>query len=46
MSESELQEIERRAKEEIEAAEKFAKESPYPDADELFEDVYVEREER
>jgi TPP-dependent pyruvate/acetoin dehydrogenase alpha subunit len=46
MSESELQEIDRRAKEEIEAAEKFAKESPYPTVDELLQDVYVEREVR
>ena len=42
MSEAELKEIEGKAKEEIEEAEKCAKESPYPTVEELFQDVYVE----
>jgi len=41
-SEAELGEMERRAQEEIEEAEKFAKESPYPTREEIFQDVYVE----
>lgn len=41
-SEADLREIEARAKEEIEAAEKFAKESPYPTKEELFRDTYAE----
>ncbi|HSR09796.1 MAG TPA: thiamine pyrophosphate-dependent dehydrogenase E1 component subunit alpha [Thermodesulfobacteriota bacterium] len=43
-AEAEVVEIEMRAKEEIEAAEKFARESPYPDVDELFRGVYAEEE--
>jgi len=38
----ELDEIDQKAKEEIEDAEKFAKESPYPSREEIFKDVYVE----
>ncbi len=41
-SEAELAAIERDAKEEIEAAEKFAQESSYPTVDELFQDVYTD----
>ncbi len=41
-SEKDLQEIETRAKGEIEAAEKFAKESPYPTKEELSRDTYAE----
>jgi TPP-dependent pyruvate/acetoin dehydrogenase alpha subunit len=41
-SEADLREIETRAKEEIEAAEKFAKESPYPTKEELSRDTYAE----
>ncbi len=41
-SEAELQEMERKAKEEIEEAEKFAKASPYPTLEELLQDVYAE----
>jgi pyruvate dehydrogenase E1 component alpha subunit len=41
-SDGDLREIETRAKEEIEAAEKFAKESPYPTKEELFRDTYAE----
>ena len=41
-SEANLREIETRAKEEIEAAEKFAKESPYPTKEELSRDTYAE----
>jgi TPP-dependent pyruvate/acetoin dehydrogenase alpha subunit len=41
-SEAELQEMERKAKEEIEEAEKFAKACPYPTKEELMQNVYVE----
>jgi TPP-dependent pyruvate/acetoin dehydrogenase alpha subunit len=40
-SEADLQEMERKAKEEIEGAEKFAKACPYPTKEELLQDVYV-----
>jgi TPP-dependent pyruvate/acetoin dehydrogenase alpha subunit len=39
---AELEEIERKAKEEMDAAEKFAKESPYPTPEDIFRDVYCE----
>ncbi len=38
----ELDEMDRKAKEEIDQAEKFAKESPYPTREEIFQDVYCE----
>jgi TPP-dependent pyruvate/acetoin dehydrogenase alpha subunit len=41
-SEADLQEIEAGARAEIEDAEKFARESPYPTKEELFRDTYVE----
>jgi len=41
-STKELDEIDQKAKEEIEEAEKFARESPYPSREEIFKDVYVE----
>lgn len=42
LSEKELAEIEAQVKEELAAAVQFAKESPYPGPEELFEDLYVE----
>jgi TPP-dependent pyruvate/acetoin dehydrogenase alpha subunit len=39
---AQLDQIDQKAKEEIEEAEKFAKESPYPTKEEIFKDVYVE----
>jgi TPP-dependent pyruvate/acetoin dehydrogenase alpha subunit len=41
-SEADLQGIEAGARAEIEDAEKFARESPYPTKEELFLDTYVE----
>ncbi len=41
-SEADLQGIEADARKEIEGAEKFARESPYPTKEELFRDTYVE----
>lgn len=40
--EAELAGIEEQARREIQEAEKFAKESPYPTREEIFQDVYVE----
>lgn len=42
LSEKELAEIETAVKEELEAAVAFAKESPFPAPEELFQDLYVE----
>jgi len=42
LSEKELAEIEAQVKEELAAAVQFAKESPYPGPEELFQDLYVE----
>lgn len=41
MTKKELDEIDRKARAEIEKAVEYAKNSPYPDAGELFEDLYV-----
>ncbi|MGE5252532.1 MAG: thiamine pyrophosphate-dependent dehydrogenase E1 component subunit alpha [Planctomycetaceae bacterium] len=41
-SEADLREVETGAKEEIEAAERFAKDSPYPTKEELSRDTYAE----
>jgi pyruvate dehydrogenase E1 component alpha subunit len=41
-SEAELNRIEEKAREEVQEAEKFAKESPYPTKEEIFQDVYVD----
>ncbi len=41
-SEAELEAIDKKIKEEVEASVKFAEESPYPSADEAFKDVYVQ----
>ncbi len=41
MSESELKEVDDAVRAEVEAAIKFAEESPKPDASELYEDVYM-----
>ncbi len=41
-SEAELNEINEKARQEIEEAAKFAKESSYPTKEEIFQDVYVE----
>lgn len=45
-SESEIEEIDQKVKEEIDNAVEFAKESPYPDATKVMEDVYAEDNER
>lgn len=37
-----IEEVENRVKELVEESVKFAEESPYPDADELYKDVYAE----
>jgi pyruvate dehydrogenase E1 component alpha subunit len=42
LTERELAEIEAQVREEIEAAVDFARESPFPAPEELFEDLYVE----
>lgn len=42
LSDKELEEIENWVKKEVEEAVEFAENSPYPDADELYEDVYQE----
>lgn len=39
---STLDEVDKKARLEIEEAEKFAKESPYPTVEEIFKDVYVD----
>lgn len=41
-TEAELEAIDKKIKEEVEASVKFAEESPYPSADEAFKDVYVQ----
>ena len=43
-TEAELDEIDARVKEKVEASVKFAEESPYPDASEAFKDVYMDAE--
>ncbi|KKX55296.1 acetoin:2,6-dichlorophenolindophenol oxidoreductase subunit alpha [Brevibacillus borstelensis cifa_chp40] len=44
LTEEQLQAIEQRVAEEIEEAIRFAEESPYPDPEEAFDDLYVEEE--
>jgi TPP-dependent pyruvate/acetoin dehydrogenase alpha subunit len=41
-TEAELTRVEEEARQEIEEAEKFGKESPYPTREEIFQDVYVD----
>lgn len=41
-TEEQLEKIDKKIKEEVEASVKFAEESPYPSADEAFKDVYVQ----
>jgi pyruvate dehydrogenase E1 component alpha subunit len=41
-TEAELQAIDEKIKAQVEAAVKFAEESPYPDASEAFKDIYVD----
>lgn len=41
-TEADLDAIDKKIKEEVEASVKFAEESPYPSADEAFKDVYVQ----
>ncbi len=41
-TENELEKIQKRVKKEVDDAVKFAEESPFPDASELYEDVYSE----
>ncbi|WP_394990289.1 pyruvate dehydrogenase (acetyl-transferring) E1 component subunit alpha [Emticicia sp.] len=43
-TEAELEVIDARVKEKVEASVKFAEESPYPDASEAFKDVYMDTE--
>jgi pyruvate dehydrogenase E1 component alpha subunit len=43
-TEEELDVIDARVKEKVEASVKFAEESPYPDASEAFKDVYMDAE--
>jgi pyruvate dehydrogenase E1 component alpha subunit len=43
-TEAELDVIDARVKEKVEASVKFAEESPYPDASEAFKDVYMDAE--
>jgi len=42
LKEAQAEEMDQKAKEEANAAVKFAEESPYPDLDDIFEDVYWE----
>jgi pyruvate dehydrogenase E1 component alpha subunit len=42
MSDKEIEVMQNKVKKEVEDAIKFAEESPYPDASELYEDVYIE----
>jgi pyruvate dehydrogenase E1 component alpha subunit len=44
ITEKQIEAIEEKVKEEVEACVKFAEESPYPEADELFKDVYVQND--
>lgn len=44
LTEEQLKVIEEKVKEEIEAAVKFAEESPFPEPEEAFKDLYVEEE--
>jgi TPP-dependent pyruvate/acetoin dehydrogenase alpha subunit len=39
---AQLDDIDKKAKEEMEGAEKFAMDSPYPTREEIFSDVYAE----
>jgi TPP-dependent pyruvate/acetoin dehydrogenase alpha subunit len=41
-SEAQLNKIDEEARAEMEEAEKFAKDSPYPTREEIFQDVYVD----
>lgn len=41
-TEEQLDKVDKKIKEEVEASVKFAEESPYPSADEAFKDVYVQ----
>ena len=43
-TEADLEAIDKKIKEEVEASVKFAEESPYPTADEAFKDVYVQED--
>ena len=44
MTEAQLKSVEKKVKEVIEEAVKFAEESPKPDASELYKDVYVQED--
>ncbi|MFN3404501.1 MAG: pyruvate dehydrogenase (acetyl-transferring) E1 component subunit alpha [Cytophagaceae bacterium] len=43
-TEADLEKIDKKIKEEVEASVKFAEESPYPDASEAYKDVYVQQD--
>jgi pyruvate dehydrogenase E1 component alpha subunit len=43
-SDSHIEEIEKRVKDIVDDSVKFAEESPYPDADELYKDVYMQED--
>jgi pyruvate dehydrogenase E1 component alpha subunit len=44
ITEKEVEETEKRVKDLVDESVKFAEESPYPDADELYKDVYVQED--
>ncbi|HEX5003214.1 MAG TPA: pyruvate dehydrogenase (acetyl-transferring) E1 component subunit alpha [Bacteroidia bacterium] len=44
LSESEIEDINKRVNDTVEASVKFAEESPYPDPSELFKDVYMQED--
>lgn len=44
LNDPDMEALEKKVKQEIEEAVKFAEESPYPDASELYHDVYVQKD--
>ena len=44
MTEKQIDAVYAKAKKEVEAAVKFAEESPYPDPEEMFHDVYEQED--
>jgi pyruvate dehydrogenase E1 component alpha subunit len=44
LSDKEIEDISAWVKKEVEESVKFAEESPYPDPEELYEDVYVQKD--
>ena len=43
-SDSHIEEIEKKVKDTVDDSVKFAEESPYPDVEELYKDVYVQED--